>query len=129
MIVLKERFLKKIALVSWCVCHIKPDLIKLCVCVAGLQFVPEVCEMSSVGQVGVGISLLQVCALVAGYGLMEPAAFVSLFNVLSLFTGLQVLNSTLHFFHYLTIPKMGSTLKPDEEAGMGSLNKALLVAA
>ena len=83
--------------------------------------------MGSVGQVGVGISVLQVCALVAGYGLMEPAAYVSLFNVLSLFTALQVLNSTLHFFHHLAVAK--STWTPDEEAGMGALEEALLVAA
>ena len=100
-------------------CRLKLDLIRLRVL--------GVCDMGRVGQVGVGISLLQVCALVAGYGLMEPAVYVPLFNVLSLFTALQVLNSTLHFFHYMAVAK--STLTPTEDVGMGALEEALLVAA
>jgi len=67
------------------------------------------------GRVGAGVSLLQVCALVAGYACMEPAAYLSLFNVLSLFTVLQVLNTALHCVRYLVVRKMGASLAPAED--------------
>ena len=82
-----------------------------------------------VGRVGVWISMLQVCALVVTYGLMEHAECVPFYSVFSFFAFLQVLNSTFYFFCFLAVDKMGFTLKPDEEAEMGSLNEALLVAA
>ena len=72
-----------------------------CTCgVSPFEFL-EMLEVGSDGQVGAGISLLQVSALVEGYVLMEPSAYVLLFNMLSLFTVLQVLNTALHCVLYL----------------------------
>ena len=50
-------------------------------------------------------------------------------TVFSLFTAIEVFNSTFYFIVYLALEKIASSLKPDEEAAVGSLKEALLVPA
>ena len=90
----------------------------------------EMCKVSAVGQVGVAIVLFQVCLLTVAYVLTDHEACVPFYSVFSFFAGLQVLNSVFYFFSYLETHRFESTGKAsDEEAAIGSLNEALLVAA
>ena len=113
MIVLKERFWRKLPLF----CGVSVE----CCRVLHLMF-------GRVGRVGAWISMLG-CALVLAYVLMEHEECEPFHSVFGFFAALQVLNSTFYFFCSLAVAKMGSTLKASDEAGMGSLNEALLVAA
>ena len=87
------------------------------------------CKVSSVGRAALWIVFLQMCALAIAYKSIGSVEYVPSSTVFSLFTAIEVFNSTFYFIVYLALEKIASSLKPDEEAAVGSLKEALLVPA
>jgi hypothetical protein len=87
------------------------------------------CEVSTVGRAILWIVCLQVCVLAFAYKSIQSVEYVPTSTVFGLFTAIEVFNSTFYLVFYLALEKIASLSEASDEAAVGSLKEALLVAA